>query len=662
MTNTSAHLKWRLLLAISAVLGGTLTFAGASLSNAAAPAVSAANVSACSSVSLEASVGAGTLPPVSLTAAADCGGTVIYAFFERSASTSPWTLIRGWGGPTFTASANPSGPSGFLAWATDGPPTVPQVQAEQDVTLASNQQAPCTATSISPNPDAVTPYQSLAFTATAQCPAGAKVEYSYFVRSGASVSWTLEAAWVGPSWSWTAPASPGLYQVLVWASDGPYTVPQVQSSTNIYDDVATTCTAASVQPVPATGGPSGSLTLAASSTCPEGYAPEYSYFVGPSGSGPWTLMAAWIGPSWTWNPSATATGTTYAIVWVSDGPYTVPQAQAIVALEPPAPVGCSAVTVSTAPSGSATAGSIVSVVASSTCTSSSTAEYSYFTGGSSSGPWTLQAAWIGPTWTWNTAGDPPATYYILVWASDGPYSVPQVQSAVPLTLNDGTPASATGTALTNPSTNLAANFGGTCWEDGYQSLNCQEAEVADIDSALASEGLQPLTWSAALYNLPLSEEEFVVTNEERVLRGLAPIVGMATAADQNALAGAQAEEDPPTQEVPGEVAAQGNWAEDYGALASDFDWMYNDGPGSFNIDCPSGSSSSGCWVHREAILTNTVYGPLAAPNGYTWVAGDACIPDTSVSYLSICDLEYVLVPTTGVSYDFTWAQALAVGA
>jgi hypothetical protein len=33
-----------------------------------------------------------------------------------------------------------------------------------------------------------------------------------------------------------------------------------------------------------------------------------------------------------------------------------------------------------------------------------------------------------------------------------------------------------------------------------------------------------------------------------------------------------------------------------------------------------------------------------------------------VSYLSICDLEYVLVPTTGVSYDFTWAQALAVGA
>jgi hypothetical protein len=564
MTTISAQLKWRLPLAIAAVLGGTLTFAGASLGSEAAPVVRAASVSACSSVSLEASAGAGSGSSVSLTAAAVCDGTPIYAFFERSASTSPWALIQGWGGPTFTTPANAGGLSEFLAWATDGSPTVPQVQAEQDVTPASSQQAACTATSISPNPTAVTPYQSLAFTATAQCPAGAEV--------------------------------------------------------------------------------------------------EYSYFVGPSGSGPWTLMAAWIGPAWTWNPSATAAGINYAIVWVSDGPYTLPQAQTTVALQLPAPVGCSAVTASTVPNGSATAGSAVSVDASSTCTSSSAAEYSYFSGGSSSGPWTLQAAWIGPTWTWNTAGDPPGTYYVLVWASDGPYTVPQVQFAVPLTLTGSTPVPPGGTALANPSINLAPSFAGTCWEDGYESLGCQETEAADIDSALASEGLQPLTWPAALYNLPLAEQEFVVTNEERVLRGLAPITGMATAADQNALAGAQAEEDPPIQEVPGENAALGNWAEDYGALGSDFDWMYNDGPGSFNIDCPSGSSSSGCWGHRDAILTNTISGPLAAPNGYTWVAGDACIPDSSISYFSNCDLEYVLVPTTGVGYDFTWAQALADGA
>jgi hypothetical protein len=405
---------------------------------------------------------------------------------------------------------------------------------------------------------------------------------------------------------------------------------------------------------PASSGPSGSVTLTASSTCPAGSAPAYSYFVGPTSSGPWTLTAAWIGPSWTWNPPATAAGNEYAIVWVSGGLYTVPQAQTTVSLPPSAPSACSAVSVTTVPTGAATSGSAVSVDASSTCTSSSAVEYSYFVGPSSLGPWTLTAAWIGPSWTWNTAGDPAGSYYVLVWASDGPYTVPQVQSSALITL--------TANSLTNLVANLTPNFVGTCWEDGYLSLNCQQAEVADIDSALASEGVGPLTWPAALYNLPLADQEFVVTNEERVLRGLAPIAGMETAADQNALAGAQAGEDPPIQAVPGEIAAEGNWAEDYGALGSDFDWIYNDGPGSFNIDCPSGSSSSGCWAHREAILTNTVSGPLAAPTGYTWVAGAACVANPSTADLSNCDLEYVLVPTGTVSYDFTWAQALVAGA
>jgi hypothetical protein len=139
---------------------------------------------------------------------------------------------------------------------------------------------------------------------------------------------------------------------------------------------------------------------------------------------------------------------------------------------------------------------------------------------------------------------------------------------------------------------------------------------------------------------------------------------MDAAADQNALLGAQAQEDPQTSSVPGEIAAVGNWAEDFGPLASDFDWMYNDGPGSFNVDCPAGSSpgSSGCWIHRDQILTNSTSGAFAAPDGYTWVAGAACMADSSLSYDSICDLEYVLIPSTGVSFDFTWAQAVALGA
>jgi hypothetical protein len=242
----------------------------------------------------------------------------------------------------------------------------------------------------------------------------------------------------------------------------------------------------------------------------------------------------------------------------------------------------------------------------------------------------------------------------LVWASDGPYTVPQVQSSVVIIL--------TTSPLSNPSANVSPGYGATCYDDGYQSAGCLQAEVIDIDSGLAGEGLDPLTWPAALDNLPPAQLEFIVTNEERVLRGLAPIAGMDTAADQNALTGAQAAEDPPIQSVPGEIAARGNWAEDFGPLGSDFDWMYNDGPGSFNIDCPSGSTSAGCWAHRDAILTNTVSGTWAAPAGYTWVAGDACVANSSVAYLSNCDLEYVLIPSSTVSYDFTWVQALADGA
>ncbi|MGC2192011.1 MAG: hypothetical protein WA751_06730, partial [Candidatus Dormiibacterota bacterium] len=295
------------------------------------------------------------------------------------------------------------------------------------------------------------------------------------------------------------------------------------------------CSAVSAQAGAASGGASGSLTVTAAGTCPSGSSPKYSYFVGPTASGPWTLTAAWIGPSWTTSPAEAE----YAVVWVSDGPYTVPQSQTIVALPFSAPAACSAVSALTAPVGSASLGSSVTVAATSTCASTSEVRYSYFVAPTGSGPWTLEAAWIGPSWTWATVGEAPGSYTVLVWASDGPYTVPQVQSSVVIIL--------TTSPLSNPSANVSPDYGAICYDDGYQSAECLQAEVIDIDSGLAGEGLDPLTWPAALDNLPPAQLEFIVTNEERVLRGLAPIVGMDTAADQNALTGAQAAEDPPIQ-------------------------------------------------------------------------------------------------------------------
>ncbi|MGA8427484.1 MAG: hypothetical protein WB801_07845, partial [Candidatus Dormiibacterota bacterium] len=600
----------------------------------------------CSAVSAEAESGDPT-GSVTVTASGVCptGSAPLYSYFVGANSSGPWTLAAAWVGPSWTwTPSDGSGQTEYaVVWVSDGPYTVPQAQT---ILLL---EPPCSAVSATVDASSGGSTGSLTVTASGSCPSGSAPLYSYFVGPNSSGPWTLAAAWVGPSWTWSRSAGESEYAV-VWVSDGPYTVPQAQAIVALQP----ACTAVSAEVGAASGGVEGALTVTASGACPAGSAPLYSYFIGASSSGPWMLTAAWIGPSWTWIPSTGAAEPEYAVVWVSDGPYSLPQAQTIVPLRAAAPGPCTSVSVAIVPTGSALAGSPVSVEASSSCPTGSAPLYSYFVGLNSSGPWVLQAAWIGPSWTWNTGGEAPGTYYVLAWASDGPYTVPQVQSAAAVVL--------TANPLANPAANLTPTFDSTCFADGYQSLDCQEAEVADIDTALSSEGVGPLVWPAALYSLPSSEQEFVVTNEERVLRGLTPIAGMDTAADQNALTGAQAGEDPPIQLVAGEVAAFGNWAEDYGALGSDFDWMYNDGPGSFNLDCPSGSTSTACWVHRDTILANTVSGEFAPPSGYSWVAGDACSGDTTTTFLSNCDLEYVLIPTTSVTYDFTWTQALSDGA
>ncbi len=667
-----SHLKLGLQLAVSTLSAGALAAVGAALGPGLLPTIRAASPGPCTSVTLNGPTDSPAGQAVPLAAAAMCGTPPEFAFFSRPGQASAWTLVRGWGGPDFVAPGGASGPAQFLVWATDGSLTVPQVQQAMGVEFGTTAQPACTSVTLTSTPPSPLPGKVISFQAHATCPPSVVVRYSYFTRPSPSSPWTLQAAWIGPSWTWTAPALPGAYQVLAWASDGPTTVPQVQSSTEVYDGVPSTCTALSLQANPATTAPGQSVTVSANSTCAPGSNPEYSYFVGPTSSGPWTLKAAWIGSSWTWQPSSSI-GAKYVLVWASNGPYTVPQVQASVLTTAAVPTTCTGLTLATSPAGSAISGGTVTISASSTCPANSTPEYSYFIGPSSSGPWALQAAWVGPTWTWQTSGKPAGTYYVLAWVSDGPYTVPQFQtstafqlsSAAPTTPTDPSPTSGSPTGASGPTsdpqTNLSSSFMASCWQAGYASLTCEQVEIANIDSALASEGLGPLVWPSALYSLPLAQQLFIVTNEERLARGLPPISGMATEADANALAGAQAAQDPQSQQLPGVIASFGNWAEDYGPLASDFDWMYNDGPGSFNVDCSS-SGSAGCWVHRNDILANTAAAPLIAPGGYVWAAGAACVPNTSMTFLSNCDLEYALVPAASLSYDFTWAQALAEGA
>jgi hypothetical protein len=136
--------------------------------------------------------------------------------------------------------------------------------------------------------------------------------------------------------------------------------------------------------------------------------------------------------------------------------------------------------------------------------------------------------------------------------------------------------------------------------------------LTSIDSARADEGVGPMNVSeATLAGLSIPEQSFIVVNDERIDRGLAPISYMTAQLNAYAQQGANAGQDPA---IPSTLTGGGRliwggsvWA---GGLSSvveaDFYWMYSDGYGgaqgsTTNADCTT-PSADGCWGHRDIIL------------------------------------------------------------
>jgi len=133
---------------------------------------------------------------------------------------------------------------------------------------------------------------------------------------------------------------------------------------------------------------------------------------------------------------------------------------------------------------------------------------------------------------------------------------------------------------------------------------CQQAVVQAIDQARAAEGVGPLVLPADFASLSVPEQLLVLADLERVDRGLPGFSGLSSSLDSLASAGASANTDPVG---PAGSDWGSNWAGgEASALLADYDWMYDDGPGSPNMDCTA-SDLSGCWDHRNNILGN--YGP-----------------------------------------------------
>lgn len=176
-------------------------------------------------------------------------------------------------------------------------------------------------------------------------------------------------------------------------------------------------------------------------------------------------------------------------------------------------------------------------------------------------------------------------------------------------------------ASSDPSTSVPPSqaFQQACWVSQPDIQACNQAALTDIDNARAGEGLGPLQLPSGFYSLPVASQLVAVANAERTSRGL-PALPENSGLDRSAQQGAASGQDPTGP--PGYTWDSNYALGDPTALAADFSWMYDDGPGSGNVDCTS-TNHSGCWGHRNNILSpwpGSAGGGMATYQGRTALA------------------------------------------
>lgn len=197
----------------------------------------------------------------------------------------------------------------------------------------------------------------------------------------------------------------------------------------------------------------------------------------------------------------------------------------------------------------------------------------------------------------------------------------------------------------DPSSNYAA-------DPSCSGSQCLADAVRILDEARANLGQPPYSLPTNFDQLSAVDQAFVLTNLDRKLYGLPLITGVTDELNAAAAAGVQSANDPSTGD-PSIRAYTSNWGEGYEDMALAYeDWMYDDGPGSANLDCSS-LTPSGCWSHRHSVLWEFGSGPLAMG------AADGTGPDGLPS-----DTLILAEGGSGYhpNYTYTWSEAVAAGA
>jgi hypothetical protein len=161
---------------------------------------------------------------------------------------------------------------------------------------------------------------------------------------------------------------------------------------------------------------------------------------------------------------------------------------------------------------------------------------------------------------------------------------------------------AAGPPLT-PSANyqITGGYNGPCANAAAVTATCP-AGLSSIDSSRAAEGVVPMSLPTNFASLTGQEQVFVLSDLERVDRGLPPIQGLSAGLDAVAQAGVAGNTDPPLPTY-GTVTGS-NWGESPNLFTTYEMWMYQDGwagSATTNQACTS-PAAGGCWAHRDNIL------------------------------------------------------------
>jgi hypothetical protein len=155
--------------------------------------------------------------------------------------------------------------------------------------------------------------------------------------------------------------------------------------------------------------------------------------------------------------------------------------------------------------------------------------------------------------------------------------------------------------LADPPTNIPRTQAMSIACSSGPTLACQQAVVHAISQARAAEGVGPLVLPSYYDSLKTAEQLMVLADLERVDRGLPGFTGLSSQLDHLAQKAALSNSDPVG---PAGSTWGSNWAGgETSALLADYDWMYNDGPGSSNQGCGSASGTR-CWAHRRNVLAS----------------------------------------------------------